>query len=163
MYQGNDKVKVSIKKIQTGVGLVEVLVTLLILSTTMLTLTSLQTKSMQFNQGAYFRSQANIFAMDILERIRMNEGRGSQREDLSTYSMPETQFDKSASAPTTPLSAVDKHRWLSKVGVVLPDASVKIDCSDDTRICEVTIKWSEINSYGLVSEDSTLYSYEARI
>src|SRR5690625_6652352 len=57
-----------------GVGLIEVLVTLIILSTALLTLTALQTRSLQFNHSAYLRSQANNFAYDILERVRINRG-----------------------------------------------------------------------------------------
>src|SRR5690625_2050477 len=53
-----------------GVGLIEVLVTLIILSTALLTLTALQTRSLQFNHSAYLRSQANNFAYDILDRDR---------------------------------------------------------------------------------------------
>ena len=37
---------------ERGVGLIEVLVTLLILSTTLIALSALQTRSLQFNQGA---------------------------------------------------------------------------------------------------------------
>lgn len=163
MYQGSAMSTNNRRNYQGGIGLVEVLVTLLILSTTMLTLTALQTKSMQFNQGAYFRSQANIFASDMLERIRMNEARGPQKESLSAYSMPETKFNKDEAAPTSPLSAIDKHEWLSRMGVVLPDVSGSITCNDVTRICEVNITWSELNTSGIASEDATSYSYEARI
>lgn len=148
---------------QHGVGLIEVLVTLLILSTTLIALSSLQTRSLQFNQGAYFRSQANMLAYDMLDRIRVNDARGSAKEAISAYTMPETAYDPNASIATSPLSAVDKSEWMRSLGVNLPGVKGKITCDNTTRICAIEISWKELNASGLASEDKTTFSYEARI
>ena len=57
---------------QQGAGLIEVLVTVLILGTSLLALAALQSRSLQYNHSAYLRSQANILAYDILDRVRIN-------------------------------------------------------------------------------------------
>ena len=148
---------------QRGVGLIEVLVTLLILSTSLIALSALQTKSLQFNQGAYFRSQANIYAYDILERIRINNSRISDaRENLSKYTIEKAAFEESE-PPTDPMSAVDLYHWRKNIASSLPNGTGAIECDDGNRICEITIEWDEINSSDEESEDKTTFSYKARL
>jgi type IV pilus assembly protein PilV len=158
-------------KSERGVGLIEVLVTLLILSTTLIALSALQTRSLQFNQGAYFRSQANMLAYDMLDRIRVNDGLPAvavapnpAREALSAYTMAET-VAASATAATTPLSAVDKYQWLRSINASLPGGKGQIACST-ARVCRVTITWTELNSSNSEDsedEDQSTFTYEARI
>ncbi|BFM21645.1 type IV pilus modification protein PilV [Gilvimarinus japonicus] len=57
-------------KSQQGVGLIEVLITVLVLSTALMALAALQTRSLQYNTSAYYRSQANIVAYNALEQMR---------------------------------------------------------------------------------------------
>lgn len=57
-------------KHQKGVGLIEVMITVLVLSTALMALAALQTRSLQYNTSAYYRSQANIVAYDALEQMR---------------------------------------------------------------------------------------------
>lgn len=154
---------------ERGVGLIEVLVTLLILSTTLIALSALQTRSLQFNQGAYFRTQANMLAYDMLDRIRVNDSLPSKnvapepvREALSSYSMAMT-VAKSATAATSPLSAADKYQWLSAIGASLPEGKGRIDCDNTSRKCVVEIIWTELNSSGLADEETTKFTYEARL
>lgn len=154
---------------ERGVGLIEVLVTLLILSTTLIALSALQTRSLQFNQGAYFRSQANMLAYDMLDRIRVNDSLPADnvspkpvRESLSAYTMVETEA-KNATAATSPLSAADKYQWLRSINASLPGAKGQITCDNDTRICQVAITWRELNSSGSEDEDASKFTYEARI
>lgn len=156
-------------KRQHGVGLIEVLITLLILSTTLIALSALQTRSLQFNQGAYFRSQANMLAYDILDRIRINDSLPSTntapapvREALAAYTLAET-VAADATAATAPLSAVDQYQWLRSINASLPGGTGQITCSNATRICRVEITWTELNSSGLAEEDESTFTYEARI
>lgn len=156
-------------KKEQGVGLIEVLVTLLILSTTLIALSALQTRSLQFNQGAYFRSQANALAYDMLDRIRVNDALPASnvapkpvREALSAYTMAET-LASAATAATSPLSAADRYQWLRSIDASLPDGKGQITCNNTTRICRVEITWTELNSSGLADEDASKFIYEARI
>lgn len=155
-------------KNERGVGLIEVLVTLLILSTTLIALSALQTRSLQFNQGAYFRSQANMLAYDMLDRIRVNDSLPATnlspkpvRELLSAYTMAET-VAANASVATSPLSAVDKYQWLRSINASLPGGKGQITCDAD-RVCRITITWTELNSTDQADEDKSIFTYEARI
>ncbi len=57
---------------QKGIGMVEVLIALVLITSTLLGATAMQLTSMQTNRGAYYRTQASILAYDIADRIRFN-------------------------------------------------------------------------------------------
>ncbi|MDT8427356.1 MAG: type IV pilus modification protein PilV [Pseudomonadales bacterium] len=57
---------------QTGTTLIEVLVSLLILSVGLLGMAGLQTVSLRNTQAAYQRTQATLSAQDMMERMRAN-------------------------------------------------------------------------------------------
>src|SRR5437868_13009110 len=68
-------------KNERGVGLIEVLITVLVLATALLALAALQLRSLQFNHSAYVRSQANIMVYDIVDRMRLN------RTNITAYNI----------------------------------------------------------------------------
>lgn len=140
---------------QSGVGLIEVLVTLLILSTSLLALGAMQNRSLQFNQSAYMRSQANIFAYDILDRMRVN------LNNLNAYN---AALAGPASSPvTSPLAAADIDNWRNNIRRVLPEGEGGIACVLATGICTITIAWREQNNSGNPDEDMTEFTYSARL
>ena len=57
---------------QKGVGMLEILVALLILSIGFLAVARMQVESMRFSQSAYNRSQSYQMATDIVDRMRAN-------------------------------------------------------------------------------------------
>lgn len=57
---------------QGGTTLMEVLVSLLVLSGGMLGMAGVQTVSLRNNQAAYFRTQATSLSLDMVERMRAN-------------------------------------------------------------------------------------------
>ncbi|WP_062061024.1 type IV pilus modification protein PilV [Cellvibrio sp. OA-2007] len=142
---------------QRGVGLIEVLVTLLILSTSLLALGAMQTRSLQFNQGAYFRSQANIFAYDLLDRMRINV------KNIKSYTSELTHVKETETPVLTPLAAADLHAWRRNISAELPNGKGGVDCDDATKICTLTIEWDELNSSGEDAENKTTFTYSARL
>lgn len=141
---------------QAGVGLIEVLVTLLILSTSLLALGAMQTRSLQFNQGAYFRSQANIFAYDILDRMRINVA------NLKDYDSALINVPENTAPVLAPLAAADLHAWRRNISAELPNGKGGIDC-DEEKMCKLTIEWDELNSTGNAAENKTTFTYSARL
>lgn len=137
------------KKCQRGVGLIEVLVTVLILAVSLLTIAALQTRSLQYNHSAYLRSQANILAYDILDRMRINE------RNLSDYSGLDFGDNPSGSS----LAATDMSEWLEIIGRTLPGGQGAISCND--RLCTVTVRWTEQDSAD--DDDITSFSYTSQI
>ena len=57
---------------ERGVGLIEVLVSVVILSIGLLAAARMQVEGMRFSQSAYHRSQAYFLASDIIDRMRAN-------------------------------------------------------------------------------------------
>lgn len=138
---------------QQGAGLIEVLVTVLILGTSLLALAALQSKSLQYNHSAYLRSQANILAYDILDRVRIN------RANMSGYSL--TMDAGKPSGTTT--AQVDMAEWLTNIETMLPGSDGAVACLAASGLCTVTIQWSEQNSSGEASEDQGSFVYTTRI
>lgn len=95
-----------------GFSLIEVLVTLLITSVGLLGLAGLQVKSLQFNHGAYLRSQANILAYDMADRMRLNkdDARAGQYNILITANKP----------TASNLETTDQNQWLTLIENTLP-------------------------------------------
>jgi len=132
---------------ESGSTLIEVVITVLVLATGLLAMGALQTRSLQFNQSASMRSQANIFAYDIADRIRLN--RGDKSANVTAYNV-----DYGATSPSTNAhAAADITAWRDAMKKVLPDAKGKIDCANaaatiTTRICTISIKWSDASLFG---------------
>lgn len=145
----NRRVPVVNRRRIRGVGLIEVLVTLIILSTALLTLTALQTRSLQFNHSAYLRSQANVLAYDILDRVRIN------RDNAGSYNLG---LDDDAPSSSN-LEGQDLEEWRALIEATLPGGAGGISCTGSPIACTVSIQWDEQNISGDESEDSTTFTY----
>lgn len=73
------------KKIQQGVGLIEVLVSLLLLSVVVLGFVALQVKAMEATYESNQSTQAMIIAKDLAERMRVNRAGQSEFQSPSPY------------------------------------------------------------------------------
>ncbi|WP_444929600.1 type IV pilus modification protein PilV [Microbulbifer sp. SSSA002] len=139
---------------QRGVGLIEVLVTVLILSTSLLGLAALQNKALQYNHSAYMRSQANILAQDIFERLRAN------RENLSAY---ELTVDDATPTASSSRAEVDLGEWRGLLSASLPAGTGGITCNAND-VCTVTVQWGEEDSTGSGNDAGTSsFQYMTRI
>jgi len=58
---------------QSGVGLVEILIAVLLLSFGFLAAAQMQVQGMRFSQGAYLESQAYFMISEMMDRMRANE------------------------------------------------------------------------------------------
>jgi len=132
---------------EQGATLIEIAITVLILSTSLLAMATLQARSLQFNQGSSIRSQANILAYDIMDRIRIN--RGTASGNISGYTA-----DYGVTPTGNSLAVSDVATWRANLLSALPTGKGKISCSSTTRICTVTIEWSEEQLFGASTSDS---------
>jgi type IV pilus assembly protein PilV len=120
---------------QSGTSLIEVLVTVLILATSLLAIAALQTRSLDYNHSAYLRSQANIIAYNMLDQMRIN--------NPSTGAITELSDEE-----------------IDDLVVVLPDGDGDVECA--ARLCTVTITWAEQD--GLDEDgDTSTFAYTTRI
>lgn len=134
--------------VQQGATLIEIAITVLILSTSLLAMATLQARSLQFNKGSAVRSQANIFAYDIMDRIRIN--RGTASGNIEGYSA-----DYGATPPGNSLAVSDVSEWRQNLADTLPGGEGKISCSFTSRVCTITIRWSEEQMFGTYSASNT--------
>jgi type IV pilus assembly protein PilV len=139
----------SSKKIK-GFTLVEVLVSLFVLSVGLLGLAALQATSMQYNTGSYFRTQATFLAYDIMDRMRANIAAVADADD-SGYDQPTSSnvtiaVDCDTSNCTTAnLATYDVGNWYQRAVDTLPgaDATPPTIDIDSTRRATIRIRWME--------------------
>jgi len=119
-----------------GMTLIEVLVTLVIISVGLLGVAALQLTTVRNNYDAYVRSQAAVMASDMLDRMRAN--RADAMNNLYNADFGEVPGDTSAGR-----EIVQWRRTL--VAQLGPEADGQIttqvatDPLTNTRICRVTI------------------------
>jgi type IV pilus assembly protein PilV len=121
-----------------GVGLLEVLISVLVLGIGLLGIAALQTQALKTSADAQYFQLASVLANDYLERARAN------RVALTEYA-----FSRQTPACTPPtlsgsVAARDKALWLQQVACQLPDASAEISLAD--RNMQITISWFDRTS-----------------
>lgn len=136
---------------QTGASLIEVLVAVLVLSLGMLGMASLQTRGMQFNTSAYYQSQANVLAKDILDRMRAsNFNNATVKQFLHSMgdSVPGSYtscYTKNATCTPSQLAKFELYSWLNDVAAILPSgkASIAEDATGTTPVYIVTVQYDD--------------------
>lgn len=76
---------------QTGIGLVEILITIIILSMGFLAAARMQVEGMRFSQSAYYQSQAYFLASDMINRMRTNSDGVKNGEYTNIVTAPGAQ------------------------------------------------------------------------
>lgn len=150
-------------KYSKGLGLIEVLITMLILSTTLITLAALQTRSLQYNHGAYLGAQANVLASDILDRIRANRRSPSPVNaiQLETYNTALATF--AGGNPPTALAALDVYVWKANIENQMPGGRGGVTCVNATMLCTVIIEWDEVNNTLSGRTGTSRFEYTTRM
>ena len=103
---------------QRGVGMIEVLITVLVLSIGLLGLAALQGFSLQGNQVSYQRTQATNIAYEIIDDMRAN------RRDVRNGDYTGESY------------------WLPRVQQLLPGATLQIQVDSDDHV-QITIEWAD--------------------
>lgn len=135
---------------EAGVSLLEVLITLVILTIGLLGLAGLQTVSLQLNQGALVRSQASNLAYDITERIRANW------PAAAAYNIA---IDEDAAASPSTLAESDLSEWREALAATLPDGTGSVEIVDN-RVT-VVIRWldSDDTDTGFVRDTERSFEF----
>lgn len=121
------------KREQAGVGLIELLIALVIISVGVLAVARLQLQMIQFNQQALGRTQATNLAQDMIDR--MVADRTAALNGLYNHSLGDT-------APTgTSLPELELQHWLGVVATQLPSGQGGV--SVNGNVVEVQIRWDD--------------------
>jgi type IV pilus assembly protein PilV len=120
---------------QTGFTLIEILVTVIVLSIGLLGLAGLQATSLKFNSTAYQRSQATSLAYDIADRMRAN---------VVVARAGNYDIALGAAAPTgTTPAAIDLQEWRRALTNTLPSGTGSIDSVTNSPVFTIIIQWDD--------------------
>ncbi len=129
-------------KMQLGVGLIEILVALLILSIGVLGLTALQSTGLKNNRTAYLRTQATVLAYDIIDRMRANK---NQARAGSYIVATGTVSGTTCSTGCTPsrIATTDLIQWKLDLAKQLPQGDGFITAlPGTTNGYNITVQWT---------------------
>lgn len=122
---------------QNGFSLLEVLVTLLIVSLGLLGIAGIIANSLKVNQGAVARTQASLLANDIIDRMRAN------RAQAAAYALASCA---AAPAPDS-IAETDLNEWCGLVDAALPSSSATSVAVFADKVT-VTVQWDDTHATG---------------
>lgn len=141
-------------KLQRGVGLIEVLVAVLILSLGMLGMAGLQANALKANQSSYARTQAVMLSYYMLDAMRADRTMAIDATlPYNTGALTSGVIGSVCSAATiTGSSLADNTRkdWIGSLKLNLGDLDTTcgaIFC-DSTGLCIVQITWDDSRAGG---------------
>ena len=141
----------TMKTANSGVGLIEVLIAMLVLSVGVLGLLGLQTTVMRFNQAALYQTRATILAEDIMDRLRSNPTTvNAYISDLDSVAPAYTDCaTSSANCSLSDLAAYDLATWKNDVARILPDGKGQVAVVVGTPdVVVVTLQYDASRSVG---------------
>ena len=159
-----------------GFTLVEVLVAMLVISIGLLVLATLQLNSLRNNASAMERSQATMYAYDIIDRMRANKDAavaGNYTTSLGTA--PGNKTCTSSACNAADLASYDVALWKCSIGKwndnanctaigitgPLPDGDGSVSLNGTT--VTVTVQWSEKRSESTAAAKLTSLSVSTQL
>jgi type IV pilus assembly protein PilV len=125
------------RKHSGGLTLVEILVTLLVISIGLLGVAGLHSLSLRNNFDALMRSHASALAADIADRMRANRASALSGD----Y---DVEFDQEVDVDDdSPLHIIDLNEWQTSLAATLPGGRGQVAMDPDTRIVTISITWGE--------------------
>lgn len=128
----------------SGITMIEVLVSLMILSVGLLGVAGLQLRGIQANQGAYFRSQATFIAYDMIDRMRTNPNAMSvgSYNNVSSSSLPTnpTCITTANGCAGAALANHDINEWAALISR-LPSGTGTVTMANNVHT--ITVNWVE--------------------
>ena len=122
-----------------GFTLIEVLVTIAIVSCALLGVAGIIASGMKANVGSYSRSQATWLANDILDRMRANRG---------TAEAPAGPYNLAVGATldmndTSTIPKADLVAWRTALATTLPSGTGGVAVDGATKKVTVTVQWDD--------------------
>lgn len=122
----------SSKRRAAGLTLIEVLVTLVIISVGLLGVAALQLTTVRNNYDSFVRTQASTLASDMLDRMRANRTMAADyRVELDEEDVPDN------------IAGTDIASWRATLAKQLPRGTGAIAYDEATRVVTVTVQWRE--------------------
>ena len=130
-------------KQQSGLGLIEVLVAVLVLGIGILGVASTQVVSLQMTSQSQSRSQAVLLAEDMLDRVRANPGNPANYALAVGVAVgaDSGECDTSFVPANATVAENDIEAWENNLACLLPAAQRTIEVAGNT--VTVTIAWNQ--------------------
>lgn len=124
-----------------GVGLVEVMVALVVLSIGLLGVANLQLSGLRMTQEAYFHSQAAVLAQDIIDRMRANPAAVASDAYLRDSFADEKKVPRCAPVSLDGnVADQDLALWTQRLACALPAGDGTVVRRND-GVMRITVRW----------------------
>lgn len=136
---------------QSGVGLIEVMIAVLVLSIGFLGVAALQTRSLSMNNSSMARSMASMYSYSILDAMRadlVNAQSGSYNGTVTASACPTT---------TGTLANAQLTQWCQQLGTSLgasASTTGTITCTGSQGLCTVTVTYDDSKSESATTDTS---------
>ncbi|BBP01206.1 type IV pilus modification protein PilV [Sulfuriferula nivalis] len=128
---------------QKGFTLLEVLVTMVIMSIGLLGLAALMASSLRNNHSSYQRTQAAFLAYDIIDRMRVNRIMAVNSSAASNYNVA-----IGAASASTNLALADVNDWKTALASTLPAGDGSVTVASATGATTVIVQWNDSRGTG---------------
>jgi len=128
---------------QRGFTLLEVLISMVVLSIGLLGLAGLQVTSLKNNNSSYQRSQANLLANEIIDRIRANRAglELGYYDDLLGGTISYQACITSGCTTVQEIADYDAFLWSTEVADRLPLGTGSVTGNGADSIFTITVSW----------------------
>jgi type IV pilus assembly protein PilV len=123
-----------------GFSIIEVLISIVILSVGLLGTAGLVTASLKGGNTSYYRSQATVLADDIIDRMRASVV--AAKEDKYDIDLGSDLSIACDSSTTGTVPRFDCEEWKTMLAQSLPGGEGSVVVEDD-NVATVTIKWGD--------------------
>ena len=131
----------TLRQRQSGMLLIEVMVTIIIVSFGMLGVAGVILNSLKANESSYGRAQAVWLANDIIDRMRANR---TAAESINLpYNLAMNGTPAGTGVPTSDLTS-----WLAAIGTTLPSGKGSVSVVSATKKVTVTVQWDDSRASG---------------
>lgn len=140
------------KRSGTGASLLEVLVSILLISFGLLAMAALNGAAVRYNKTSEFRTIAAQLANDYVDRMRANKDGfelsaydvTAEYEELADQTVPPCATPTSCTAAE--IAAIDKAEWLNAVKDALPGGNAFIKREGTTSYADLWVVWLDPDS-----------------
>ena len=125
-----------------GFSLIEVLVSVVVLSIGLLGLAALQVSGLRVGQSSFYRAQAAQFATDMADRLRANAG------EARTCDLALTD-----ATPTSPANTCERDlaEWRNRLRT-LPGGNGAVEIDAGANLVTVTVQWDDSRGGGATDQ-----------
>ena len=155
---------------ERGFSMLEILMTLFLLTMWLLASAGVQTSSLQYTKAASFRTQAVYLATELGERMQTNKTAAVAGSYVYSYSGGSTSSGTdctTAVCTTAQLATFDLAEWSRRLSAALPNASVNVTqvTAGNPYTYQILIAWTDRRTERTYSSTGTTeaFSYTATV